>query len=152
MSIQSRIAASLVMLCLAVGGCRSAINCADDCARPHGSPLAGARYDCSCEQGCTRCAGGPVACGARSETNGCADACGCCNDGCRTGLVDRLNGCTGCGELYWSEWYNSPPPLCQPCDCHGNYTGPGVDRYILPNASGRSGTPVGADAPWSQSQ
>ena len=142
MSIQTRVAASLAVLCLAVSGCRSAINCADDCARPHGSPLAGARYDCSCEQGCTHCA-------SADEATGCADACGNgCNGGCRPGLVDRLCGCTGCGELYWCEWYNSPPQLCQPCDCHGNYTGPGVDRYVLPNASGRSGTPVGAEAPW----
>ena len=149
MSVKTRIAASLAMLCLAVSGCRSAINCADDCARPHGSPLAGARYDCSCEQGRPRCAGGPVECGSPSETSGCAEACGSgCNGGCRPGLVDRLCGCTGCDELYWCEWYNSPPQLCQPCDCHGNYTGPGVDRFILPNASGRSGTPVGAEAPW----
>ena len=148
MSIQTRVAAGLAMLCLVAAGCRSALNCADDCARPQGSPLAGARYDCSCEQGCTHCCDDSAACGSPSETAGCADACGSGNSGCRPGLVDRLCGCSGCGELYWCEWYNSPPQLCQPCDCHGNNIGPGVDRYILPNASGRSGTPVGTEAPW----
>jgi hypothetical protein len=35
-------------------------------------------------------------------------------------------GCSGCdSELYWSEWYNDPPRCCDPCDCHGNWTGPG---------------------------
>ena len=148
MSIQTRVAASLAMLCLAVCGCRSAMNCADGCARPQGSPLAGMRYDCSCEQGCSDCAQDAAGCGSPCDAPNCADACGKGGGGCRRPLLDRLCGCTGCGELYWCEWYNSPPQLCQPCDCHGNYVGPGVDRYVLPNASGRSGTPVGDEAPW----
>ncbi|QDT72796.1 hypothetical protein [Lacipirellula limnantheis] len=149
MLMRTRVVASLAALCLAASGCRSAINCTDGCARRQGSPLAGARYDCSCETSCPHCCEDSAACGSPSETTGCADACGnSCNNGCRRGFLDRLCGCTGCGELYWCEWYNSPPQLCQPCDCHGNYVGPGVDRYVLPNASGRSGTPVGTEAPW----
>ena len=148
MSIQTRVAAGLAMLCLVAAGCRSAMNCTDGCARPQGSPLAGMRYDCSCEQGCSDGAQDAAGCGSPCDTANCADACGKDCGGCQRPLLDRLCGSTGCGELYWCEWYNSPPQICQPCDCHGNYVGPGVDRYILPNASGRSGTPVGTEAPW----
>jgi len=136
MSIQTRVAAGLAMLCLVAGGCRTAMDCTDGCARPSGSPLAGMRYDCSCESGGGQGAAAAPACGSTCDSGGCANG------------FNGARGCTACGDLYWNEWFNSPPALCQPCDCHGNYTGPGVDQYILPNASGRSGTPVGSTAPW----
>jgi hypothetical protein len=28
--------------------------------------------------------------------------------------------------LYWSEWHNDPPQCCDPCDCYGNWVGPGA--------------------------
>jgi hypothetical protein len=31
--------------------------------------------------------------------------------------------------VYWSEWHNDPPRCCDPCDCHGNWTGPSAGSY-----------------------
>jgi len=28
-----------------------------------------------------------------------------------------------CGERYWGDYYSEPPDCCDPCDCHGNFTG-----------------------------
>jgi hypothetical protein len=45
--------------------------------------------------------------------------------------------CSGCGcdgEVYWSEWHNDPPRCCDPCDCYGNWTGPGNGPYRAPYA------------------
>lgn len=28
-----------------------------------------------------------------------------------------------CGEIWWNEWFSSPPCCCDPC-CGGEYTGP----------------------------
>ncbi|WP_428304561.1 hypothetical protein [Lacipirellula sp.] len=142
--MRTRVAASLAMLCLLAVGCRSAMNCSEGCACPSGSPLAGMRY---CEPGCAPYAAKTPACG-ESCAAGCTDACGEGCSGCSKCAAKGLSGCTGCGERYWCDWYNHPPQLCEPCDCHGNYTGPGVDRYILPNASGRAGTPVGTETSW----
>jgi hypothetical protein len=83
------------------------------------------KYDCSCDGVCGQCCGG--ACGS-----GCDSACddGCCGDSQGEGLMGKLFGCTGCGECYWNEWHNDPPPLCEPCDRCGNYIGPGsVGHY-----------------------
>jgi hypothetical protein len=34
--------------------------------------------------------------------------------------------CGGCsGETYWSEWHNDPPYCHDPCNCHGDWIGPG---------------------------
>jgi hypothetical protein len=58
----------------------------------------------------------------------------CC--GRMLGLFDKLccgGGCNGCsGEMYWSEWHNDPPVCQDPCDCYGNYTGPGAGSYRAP--------------------
>ena len=43
--------------------------------------------------------------------------------------MGMLCGCTGCGELYWNEWHNDPPSVCEPCDRCGNYIGPGSAGY-----------------------
>jgi hypothetical protein len=90
------------------------------------------KYDCSCDGVCGECCGG-AGCGGAAA---CGDACtGGSGDGCtegRCGVVNGLRnclGCTGCGELYWSEWHNDPPSVCEPCDCLGNYTGPGGAGY-----------------------
>src|SRR5690349_16817589 len=45
---------------------------------------------------------------------------GCC--GCR-GWHGREWCGTGCGECYWSEWFNDPPDCHDPCDCYGNLAG-----------------------------
>jgi hypothetical protein len=47
---------------------------------------------------------------------------GCC---CCKGLGNKELDNWGCGEVYHSEWHNDPPDCCDPCDCWGNYTGPG---------------------------
>jgi hypothetical protein len=95
----------------------------------HGSPYAFQKYDVCCEtcgpswgpsRGACRC-GRPscgVDCGRKVQ--------------CRCALVDAFQ-CAGCGELYWSEWFNDPPACCDPCDCHGRYTGPGdTGHYQAP--------------------
>lgn len=41
--------------------------------------------------------------------------------------------CTGCGDCYWSEWYNDPPDCCDPCNRCGDYVGPkccGLNRKM----------------------
>jgi hypothetical protein len=38
--------------------------------------------------------------------------------------------CAGCGECYWNEWYNDPPSCAEPCDCYGNWAGPGHPGYF----------------------
>jgi hypothetical protein len=32
---------------------------------------------------------------------------------------------SGCGECYCGDWHSDPPDCCDPCDCHGNWTGHG---------------------------
>jgi hypothetical protein len=54
-------------------------------------------------------------------------------------IVDVISGCcyAGCGcneEVYWNEWHNDPPRCCDPCDCYGNWTGPGSGPYHAPYA------------------
>jgi hypothetical protein len=36
-----------------------------------------------------------------------------------------VDGCGGCGERYWGDWYGDPPECCDPCDQFGNFTGGG---------------------------
>lgn len=75
---------------------------------------------CACADpacGCPDSCGGGVGCGTpvrgqclilqrlRKALRG-----GCCSSGC-------------CGPAYMSEWSDSPPCNCDPCDCYGNYTG-----------------------------
>jgi hypothetical protein len=123
--------AALATICLASLGCRS-MGCGDDCGRScgRGSSYAFAKYDCACDKTCGGCCG---ACGG--EKCNCSTPCGCdsargsCGGACSGGLMSRLCGCTGCGELYWSDWHNFPPARCEPCDCLGNYVGPGSPGY-----------------------
>jgi hypothetical protein len=76
--------------------------------------MAFAKYDCSGD------------CCSDYGYDKCSGHCGCGGDpACRRPILGRLCGCTGCGELYWSEWFNDPPALCDPCDACGNYTGYG---------------------------
>jgi hypothetical protein len=119
----------LALVGAALGAGCSSVQCGDRCE--YGSPYAGMKYECTCETCGPNC--GPSchehACGCAEPT--CAVECG---DGCgksrswRWGLGRR--GCNGCGELYWSEWFNDPPACCEPCDCHGNYIGPGETGYF----------------------
>ncbi len=97
-------------------------------------------------------------CGCGTEVScGCEPACGCgsCCEPCcppkshqcclkHVGfghvcweIVDCFTSCCksscGCsGEVYWSEWHNDPPRCCDPCDCYGNFTGPGNKPYRAP--------------------
>jgi hypothetical protein len=102
------------------------------CCRECGPPICSCKGSGSCGQGCGS------TCGCNGNGNGrrgclrfaCLDG-SCC--GRLVGLADRLCGCTGCdGELYWSEWHNDPPRCCDPCDCHGNWVGPGHGGYRAP--------------------
>jgi hypothetical protein len=123
--------AALATVCLMAAGCR-AVRCGDgcECRCGGGASLAFAKYDFSCDNACGGCCG---ACGG--ESCDCATPCGCdnaeggCAKDCRRSWMNRLCGCTGCGELYWSEWHNHPPARCEPCDCLGNYVGPGSPGF-----------------------
>jgi hypothetical protein len=127
------VAVALAFWCAAGLGCRSMMQCGDGCAEGcgRGSSLAFSKYDCSCDGVCGECCGGEK-CDCCEPCDGGVDGRdGCCGAGCggdksRWRLLDRICGCHGCGELYWSEWHNDPPALCEPCDCLGNYTGCGA--------------------------
>lgn len=111
-----------------------------------GSPLAGMRYDCSCESSAKPCT---------SCTPACDAACGpSCDPRANAGGGGRCfssspnRGCTGCGELYWSEWFNDPPQLHQPCDCEGNYVGPGAQSIYVTSYRRREFDPGNPAAMW----
>jgi len=79
----------------------------------------------SCGDGCATCGQIPCGCGLASWPNPFA----------------ALTACSGCGPIYWSEWHNDPPDICDPCDCHGNWTGSGgvkVGYYGPPRAGSAS--------------
>jgi hypothetical protein len=132
-------------------GCGGALKCGSGCAT--GSPYAFMKYDCACETcgpsgcgGCTSCGdvctcGKQVGCGDHCSCGGagCA-ACGGCTlyrtESCKCGPLPCLRwigawlDCAGCGECYWNEWYNDPPACAEPCDCYGNWAGPGHPGYF----------------------
>jgi hypothetical protein len=87
------------------------------------------KYDCSCDSTCGGCCGGAASGG---HGTACGDSCGtACGDGCDgcdpplRRLMNQAFGCNGCGECYWNEWHNDPPPVCEPCNRCGQYLGPG---------------------------
>ncbi len=131
------------------------MQCGDGCAK--GSPYAFMKYDCACETcgpGCGTSCGADCTCGSKvggdkcTCGSGCADGCcgfggriGPCGDRCDGGcttcgrrspccILNWLSACSGCGEFYWNEWYNDPPRCAEPCDCYGNWIGPGHGGYF----------------------
>ena len=104
-----------------------------------------------CGSPCGRC-GLLDACGL--TCGGCASPCGgcgllgcgllggrCCPSDDYQGAGSYYCGC-GCGELYLGDWHSFPPKCCDPCDCHGNYTGchdEGGPSYQLPPRVGTVG-------------
>ena len=137
--------------CGPCGDCGAA--CGGDCCDEGCGPRCGpaTRWGCPprCARGCadcdTGCGGGcgPVCrggcgrCGSPCD-DPCADPCGngCCGRVWHRGPLScvfawLMRGCGwgtswcggGCGERYWGDYYNDPPDCCDPCDCHGNYTG-----------------------------
>lgn len=118
--------------------------CGGTCAMPcigcgsstcDGDSCDGDSCDGSCEESCTSCR--EPSCGTEAATCGCGTEVSVASSDCSTcgqspcGCGPRhwpnpfahLTDCLGCGELYWSEWHNNPPDLCDPCDCHGYWTG-----------------------------
>lgn len=79
---------------------------------------------CCCTQ--PQMCGDVGVCGS-CEGGGCGStgmAVGACPKRGLADCVTRALTCgSGCGEVYWGEWYNDPPPACDPCDDHGNWTG-----------------------------
>lgn len=122
------------------------MNCSDRCTG--GSPLAGMRYDCSCENQAKPCTSCAPACDA-----GCGPSCdprANAGSGGRCFASNPGPACNGCGDLYWNEWFNHPPQLCQPCDCQGNYTGPGADSIYVTSYRRRDFDPQNPTAIWSE--
>ena len=125
------VAAALASCCAAGMGCQTAMNCGDGCGR--GSSMAFQKYDCSCDGACGACCGGANADGGGSTCGAaCGDACNNCDPPMRR-LMGWAFGCSGCGECYWNEWHNDPPPVCEPCNRCGQYAGAGsAGNYQAP--------------------
>ena len=117
------------------------MQCGQGCAPGRGASLAFTKYDCSCDGACGACCSG-AHCGSA------VDGCDSYRDAANAGCLGRALACHGCGELYWNEWHNAPPALCQPCDCLGNYTGPGAAGYY--RAPYRRHDALTAGASWGQ--
>lgn len=137
--------AACLAACFLVTGCCGSLrcggpSCGDGCAKK--SPYAFMKYD----GGCETCGGG--FCGRDEETwgspgagcAGCGGKCASCAGNCSSGgcgcgkqspcwLLNGFATCAGCGERYWNEWYNDPPRCAEPCDCYGNWIGPGHGGY-----------------------
>jgi hypothetical protein len=137
MSVRVLLTVAAIGCCLSGSGCSQLrCGCGNGCAQK--SPYAGQTYDCCCETcgpnwgpSCAACRQrDECGCGSPGESSCAANACGngCGGQGQHCRLLGAL-GCNGCGELYWSEWFNDPPACCEPCDCHGNYTGAGAEGY-----------------------
>ncbi len=91
--------------------------CDDGCGPPS---LSGRHAGCDVAP-CEPAAGMPVdpLCGGSA----CGGApCG----GSVTQAIRNMFTCgSGCGEIYWGEWCYDPPDQCDPCNNHGDWTGPG---------------------------
>jgi hypothetical protein len=119
--------------------------CGDGCRC--GSPYAGMTYDVCCETcgpNCGPSCGSCAACGQEAGCGSPGDGCNSCKKGNRVCPILGAFQCNGCGELYWSEWFNDPPRCCDPCDCYGNYLGcnnPGHYRapYLMHGGHGDEG-------------
>ncbi|MCA9236099.1 MAG: hypothetical protein KDA44_11550 [Planctomycetales bacterium] len=156
MGVRFSAAVTAVVLLAAASGC-SALrggDCCDEGCRD-GRSFAGMKYDACCEHcggGCGKsgccddqCAGScddcnDACCDAACDACGAGDCGRCAGDGCgcscqkKGGWFSRVCrkcgiGCAGCGEFYWCEWENDPPACCEPCNCHGDYIGPGDPGY-----------------------
>lgn len=116
-----------------------------------------------CGSSCTTCASAPTSCGDAScgceanqtavvESSDCS-SCGQVPCGCGPkswpNPFAALGFCSGCGPLYWSEWHNDPPDICDPCDCHGNWTGSGQVKvgYHGPSRAGSASAQVVTEEP-----
>lgn len=116
-------------------GCGGGVACGDGCrcgdARTSGDGCANGR--CGCQSGGGRCgckSGGACGCGK------CGDGCHRCGRPTPCWVLNLFCRCAGCGEWYWNEWYNDPPRCAEPCDCYGNWIGPGsVGNYRAPYRS-----------------
>lgn len=97
-----------------------------------------------CSGGCDDCCNGLGVYPPPGGYCGMYDNCGsdCCESGCCPNHCGPRHGCWlvklfhwhdwccdpcgyphgGCGEKYCCDWINHPP-TCDPCDCHGNFTG-----------------------------
>ncbi len=126
---QSSFFAALFLIGAACSGCACGVSCStSDCGSGCKSPYAFMKYDACCEtcgpdcgEGCG--CGQQVSCG--DECTGGAGCAGECKCGRKLRWFGSLLSCAGCGEWYFNEWYNDPPSCAEPCDCCGNWIGPG---------------------------
>ncbi|MDA1055305.1 MAG: hypothetical protein O3C40_33205 [Planctomycetota bacterium] len=59
---------------------------------------------------------------------GSCDTCGTCGGVCEghtpaSYIGHQLRCTSGCGEIYWGPWHDTPPDQCDPCDDCGNWVG-----------------------------
>lgn len=122
-------------LCRRASVCDPMLGCAAPCGPAsccESGPVCGWGWGRACGWGCG------LGCGS-AGVDECGTACDpCCEPSCDycchpRGVLFWLRrilhprfwgcGCAGCGELYWSDFYNEPPDCCDPCDRCGNWTG-----------------------------
>jgi hypothetical protein len=120
-------------------GCGQGCDCGNCC-----EPACGAECGNCCEPTCgTGC--GSCCDPCRSRTC-CLKHCGFCS-GCGY-IVSALCSCAPCGgcsgETYWNEWHNDPPRCQDPCNCHGDWIGPGAGPGYCPSCGPYNGGYMGA--------
>jgi hypothetical protein len=103
------------------GGCCN--NCCNNCCEP----ACGCGGGCDCGSCCEPTCGCGSCCKPCCVHQCCLKHCGFCSCcGHILSYLCCLNPCAGCGgETYWSEWHNDPPRCEDPCNCHGDWIGPG---------------------------
>jgi hypothetical protein len=125
------------------------------CTGPCGGCCEGDCGNC-CEQACG------CECGNCCEPT-CGAGCGSCCAPCRYRMCPLKNcgfccccghilsalcsccPCAGCsGETYWNEWHNDPPRCQDPCNCHGDWIGPGCGPGCCPSCGPCNGGCAGA--------
>jgi hypothetical protein len=115
---------SYVPICPCTGpcdnGCCQGSGCGN-CCEPACGCDCGNCCEPTCGTGCGSC------CESCCSHSCCLKHCGFCS-GCGhiLSMLCCCSPCAGCsGETYWNEWHNDPPRCQDPCNCHGDWIGPG---------------------------
>ncbi len=130
---------SHVPICPCTGPCGGCQDGCGSCCEPACGCECGSSCEPSCGTGCGSC------CEPCRSHKCCLKHCGFCS-GCGY-LVGALCGGASCGcsgETYWNEWHNDPPRCQDPCNCHGEWIGPGYGSGCCPGGGPCNGGCAGA--------
>jgi hypothetical protein len=116
------------------GGCCQSWGCGG-CCEPACGCECGSGCEPTCGTGCGSC------CGPCQSHSCCLKHCGFCSGlGHVLSVLCCCSPCAGCsGETYWSEWHNDPPRCQDPCNCQGEWIGPGCCPSCGPCGGGYVG-------------